>query len=72
MMVLSNVYLMFFSNAFKPYGLNVEPHPPISDYTLTTAGSIGSGLINGLARLLMGAAVDKAGFKKMFTFLMVL
>ena len=72
MMVLSNVFLMFFSNAFKPYGMNVEPHPPIDDYTLTTAASFGSGLINWLARLLMGAAVDKISFKKLFTVLMVL
>ena len=59
-------------NSFKTYGLNVEPHPPISDYTLTLAASIGSGIINGVSRITMGAIVDKFDFKKVFTVLMVI
>ena len=71
-MILSNVFGTFFTYAFKPYGLNVEPHPPISDATLTWAASIGAGLINGLSRIVMGATVDKVGFKKLFTVLMTI
>ena len=72
LMVLSNVFLTFFSYSFKPYGETIEPHPPISDYTLSWAASIGSGIINALARIAMGAAIDKVGFKKLFTGLMVI
>merc|ERR1712228_407962 len=71
-MTLSNAFGCFFSHAFKTYGMNVQPHPPISDSTLTWAASIGSGTVNGLSRILMGAAVDKCGFKKLFTGLVVI
>ena len=69
MMVLSNVYGTFFSYSFKPYGQNTHDasHQPISDNTLTWAAAIGAGVVNGLARIVMGAAVDKMGFKQLFT-----
>ena len=70
-MTLPNIFGTFFTYSFKPYGENVEPHPPISDYTLTWAASIGSGLINGLSRMVMGLAVDKIEFKKLFACLTV-
>ena len=71
-MILSNIFGTFFTYSFKPYGENIKPHPPISDYTLTWAATIGSGFINGLSRILMGAVADKFGFKKLFTILMVI
>ena len=70
-MTLANIFGTFFAYSFKPYGVNIEPHPPISDYTLTWAASIGSGLINGLSRMTMGYAVDKFGFKTLLTWMMV-
>ena len=67
-MVLANVYGTFFSYSFKPYGQNkADSFEPISDNTLTWAAAIGAGVVNGLARIVMGAAVDKMGFKKLFT-----
>ena len=72
MMTLGNVFGTFFSYSYKIYGENQEPHPPISDNTLTWAASIGSGVINGLSRVVLGALVDKVGFKKLFIILMVI
>ena len=67
-MVLANVYGTFFSYSFKPYGQNTnDSFEPISDNTLTWAAAIGAGVVNGLARIVMGAAVDKMGFKQLFT-----
>lgn len=45
--------------SFKIYGENNG----MSDITLTWAASIGSGLINGLSRLIMGYLADKFKFK---------
>ena len=72
MMILSNVFGTFFSYSYKVYGENQEPHPPISDTTLTWAASIGSGLVNGVSRITLGAVVDRVGFKKLFAFLMAI
>ena len=47
--------------------VNASFHEPISDNTLTWAAAIGAGVVNGLARIVMGAAVDKVGFKQLFT-----
>ena len=70
MMILANVFGTFFSYSYKVYGTNVSPHPPISDKTLTWAASIGSGLVNGLSRITLGAIADRVGFKKLFSILM--
>lgn len=45
--------------SFKVFGENNG----ISDSTLTWAASIGSGLVNGLSRIIMGYLVDKIKFK---------
>ena len=47
-------------------------HPAISDKTLTWAATIGSGVMNGLSRVIFGASVDKIGFKKIFLALMII
>ena len=65
LMVLANVFCTFFSYSYKVYGENKEPHPPISEKTLTWAASIGSGVVNGLSRIIMGALVDRVSFKKL-------
>ena len=72
MMTLSNIFGAFFSYAFKPYGMNISNHEPISDNTLTWAATIGSGVVNGVARIVMGALVDRYGFKTLFTFSTIL
>jgi len=46
----------FFSYTYKIYGEDSALHAPISEVTLTWAASIGSGLINGSARPIMGFA----------------
>ena len=71
-MILSNVFGTFFSYSYKIYGENKEPHPPISDALLSWAASIGSGVVNGLSRIVLGAFVDRVGFKTLFTILMVI
>ena len=71
-LVLANVFCTFFSYSYKVYGENKEPHPPISEKTLTWAASIGSGIVNGLSRIALGALVDRVGFKKLFSILMVI
>ena len=69
-MILSQIFGTFFSYSYKVYGENQSPHPPISDTLLTWAASIGSGLVNGLSRISLGAIVDRVGFKTIFTVLM--
>ena len=71
LMLFSNYFGTFFMYAYKTYGENKSPHPPISDSLLTWAASIGAGLVNGCARITLGALFDKHGFKKLFTVLMV-
>lgn len=41
----------------------------MSDSSLTLAGSIGSGIVNGISRIILGALVDKVGFKKLAIFI---
>ena len=72
MMITANVFSTFFSYSYKVYGENTEPHPPISEKTLTWAASIGSGIVNGLSRVVLGAVVDRVGFKTLFTILMTI
>ena len=72
LMILSNIFGTFFSYSYKVYGENKEPHPPISDKLLTWAASVGSGLVNGLSRIVLGAIVDRVGFKTLFAILMVI
>ena len=70
-MILANIFGTFFSYSYKVYGETDTPHPPISDKLLSWAASVGSGLVNGLSRIVLGALVDKVGFKTLFTILMV-
>ena len=70
LMLFANYFGTFFMYAFKAFGENKEPHPPISDETLTWAASIGSGIVNGISRITLGALLDRHGFKKLMTILM--
>lgn len=69
-MVGGNFFSTFFSYTYKEYGENSILHQPISDVTLTWAASIGSGLVNGLARLSCGYLQDKYSFRFLQTILM--
>ena len=72
MFIFGQVFSAFFSYSFKLYGQSSTEHPPISDTTLTWAASIGSGVINGLSRVVIGSFVDRVGFKWLYMGLMVL
>ena len=71
-MVMSNYFTTFFSYSYKPFGLADSPHPPMSDSTLTWASSIGSGIVNGLARIVFGSLVDKYNFRFLMIIVMVI
>ena len=60
------VFSTFFSYSFKLYGQQAGEHSPISDTTLTWAACIGSGVVNGLARVVFGSLSDTVGFKRIF------
>ena len=60
------VFSTFFSYSFKLYGQQAGEHPSISDTTLTWAACIGSGVVNGLARVVFGSLSDTVGFKRIF------
>lgn len=70
-MVCGNFFATFFSYTYKAYGEDSALHKPISDTTLTWAASIGSGLVNGSSRLLMGTLQDKYSFRFLMTILML-
>ena len=70
-MIFSNVFYAFFAYSYKVYGENADPHEPINDRTLSWAVST-SAVVNGLSRIVIGAFVDKLGFKTIFTILMVI
>ena len=70
MMLFSNYFGTFFMYAFKTYGENKSPHPPISDSMLTWAASIGAGAVNGISRIVLGTLYDRFGFKLLFSVLM--
>ena len=70
MMTLGNIFGTFFSYSYKVYGSQDQTHEAISDATLTWAASIGSGIINGCSRILLGGVVDRVGFKTLFMILM--
>lgn len=59
LLFLGNIFPMIFTYSFKIFGT----HNGIDDMTLTWAASIGSGLVNGLSRLVMGYLSDKIKFK---------
>ena len=69
-MILGNYFGTFFSYSYKPFGENTSPHEQISDKTLTWAASIGSGLVNGLSRVLFGTLVDKYSYRTLMMVLM--
>ena len=71
MFVFAQIFSAFFSYSFKLYGAEDSFHPAIDEITLTWAASIGSGLVNGLSRVVIGAFVDKVGFKRLFMGLMI-
>ena len=70
MMTLGNIFGTFFSYSYKVYGSSSGSHQPISEQTLTWAASIGSGIINGLSRIVLGGVVDRVRFKTLFMILM--
>ena len=71
-MILGNYFGTFFSYSYKVFGENDSPHKPISDYTLTWAASIGSGLINGISRITFGSLADKYSFRHLMGFIMLI
>lgn len=71
-MILANYFGTFFSYSYKPFGLASSPHDPISDKTLTWAASVGSGLVNGLSRIIFGTLVDKYSFRFLLSLLMMI
>ena len=71
MFIFGQIFSAFFSYSFKLYGQSEAEHPPISDTTLTWAASVGSGIINGISRVVFGALVDKVGFKCLYMGLMI-
>lgn len=54
LLVIGNVFSGFFAYSYKIYGEDKSMHEQISDTLLTWAASIGSGLVNGSARFIMG------------------
>ena len=72
MLILSTIFGTLFSYTYKIYGENGAQHPAISDGLLTWAASIGSGLVNGLSRIVIGTILDRVGFKTIFTILMLI
>ena len=70
LMVLGNYFGTFFSYSYKTFGETDYPHGQINDSTLTWAGSIGSGVINGCSRILFGSLVDKYSFRLLMSILM--
>ena len=70
-MLFASYFSTFFSYSYKTFGENKGgDHAAISDTLLTWAASIGAGLVNGSARLVLGELVDQYGFKKLFAILM--
>lgn len=67
MLVVCQFSPTFFSYSYKTYGESSGTHPPISDTLLTWAASIGSGICNGLARVVVGWMMDKYSFKTLFS-----
>ena len=62
-MVIGNYFGVFFSYSYKAFGESDNHHSQISDATLTWAASIGSGLVNGLSRIVFGTLADHYSFK---------
>jgi MFS transporter, OFA family, oxalate/formate antiporter len=65
LVLLYVVFNKFFSYSYKIFGEDSSTHEPISDELLTWAGSIGSGILNGSSRILMGALQDKYSFRSL-------
>jgi len=66
MCLLSNFYGGTFSYTFKPFAEDGTSHTPIDDKFMSIAASVGSGLVNGLTRVIFGLLVDKFTFKSLF------
>lgn len=66
MCLLSNFYGGTFSYTFKPFAEDPTSHKPINDRFMSVAAAVGSGLVNGSTRILMGLLVDKFTFKSLF------
>lgn len=71
-MVAGNFFSTFFSYTYKEYGEAKQLHKPISEVTLTWAASIGSGIINGCARLSMGFLQDRISFRVLLGIIMTI
>jgi reverse gyrase len=71
MMVSANMFSAFFGYTFKEFGeTNNLNHNQIDDQTLSIAASVGSGVVNGLTRVVFGALTDKYSFKQLYAVLM--
>ena len=67
-MVLGNVFSGIFAYSYKLYGEDNG----VSDYLLSWAASIGSGFINGSARVVMGYLQDRFSFKLLLAILFII
>ena len=68
-MVFGNYFGTFFSYSYKTFGESDSTHDQISDKTLTWAASIGSGVVNGLSRIICGLIVDRYNFRQIMLIL---
>lgn len=66
-MFSSQFFSSFFSYSYKNYALLND----IPDTLITWAASIGSGLVNGVTRLIIGGLHKKLGTKVLFFVLMI-
>jgi hypothetical protein len=70
MMLLGNVFGTFFSYTFKAFAEDDTYHPKINDGLMSIAASVGSGLVNGATRIIMGTLTDKYSFKTLYGIMM--
>ena len=71
MMILANFFGTFFSYTFKSFAEDDTYHKQISDTLMSIASSVGSGLVNGSTRIVMGTLTDFSSFKVLFGIMMV-
>jgi len=69
-MILGNYGSTLLSYAYKPFGESSQTHDPISDDLLTWAASIGSGIVNGIARFTFGNLADKYSFRRLMSIIL--
>jgi hypothetical protein len=71
MMILANFFGTFFSYTFKAFAEDDTYHKGISDTLMSVASSVGSGLVNGSTRIVMGTLTDFSSFKVLFGIMML-